>query len=204
MVGMKSLIYTGATSLLLGFTSPNLENQNNQDYLMLKKDSLLSKQQEFVQNARNYLNTEWIYGGRLTKKNPGLDCLGVVFLAHAKTYGTKWFDISVYPSKIIEKEQLGKPVKSLDGVLNDSIDFSKLEEGDVIYFMDEESNSDKHVSEIDNLKYWVWHTGIYSDKEKNLFLHASPWDNKVQEEDFKNFLDEHNSHYDAIFITRMD
>ncbi len=166
----------------------------------IKEEKIIPKRKEFVENARGYLGTEYIWGGRLTKKNPGLDCLGLIFLAYSKTYETKWTGISVNPSEIVKKEQLGKPVKELDGILTKDIDFSKLEEGDVIYLLTTDSIKDNSLAEINKIKYWPWHTGIYSNKEKNLFLDAFPG-NKVIEEDFSEVLNQKPTK--AIFVTRI-
>ena len=67
---------------------------------------------EFVENAKKYIGTPYNWGGRLTEKYPGLDCLGLLFLAHSETFGSEWYNFSTYPSKIIEKNRLGKPVKT--------------------------------------------------------------------------------------------
>lgn len=157
------------------------------------------KIKEFVENAREYIGTSYRWGGRMTEKNPGIDCLGLLFLAHSKTFGTNWRDFSVYPSKIVSKEQLGKPVKSLDGVLTENIDSSKLQKGDIIYLLSNSQIQDEPLAIIDNQKYWPWHTGIYSNKESNLFLEASPG-YKVIERNFSKVLQENK----AIFVTRMD
>jgi len=171
------------------------------DYLVKGEESN-PKIKEFVENAKKYIGKEYAWGGRLTKTNPGLDCLGLLFVAHSKTFGTHWYDFSVYPSKIIEKGQLGKPVKGLDGILTENVDASKLEEGDIIYLLCKGSIQDKPLAIINGENYWPWHTGIYSNKKNNLFLEASPSYLKVIETPFSEILDE-NSPTRAIFVTRM-
>src|SRR3989344_5053434 len=161
-------------------------------------DKYADKRKEFVENAKKYLGEEYQWGGRLTKKNPNLDCLGLIFLAYSKTYNKKWTEISINPSEIVKKEQLGKPVKGLEGILKDSINFSALEEGDIIYLLSASEIKDKPLAKINGINYWPWHTGIYSDKKNNLLLHAEPG-KKVVETDFKEYLN--RTITDGIFIT---
>jgi len=162
------------------------------------------KTKEFVENAKKYLGTQYHWGGRLTKKYPGLDCLGLLFVAHSETFGSKWYDFSVYPSKIVEKNQLGKPVKGLDGILSKDLDFSKLKEGDIIYLLSESIIRDKPLANIQGKDYWPWHTGMYSNKEENLFLEASPLLKEVVESNFKKILEDNPKLNKAIFVTRID
>ncbi|MBI2056781.1 C40 family peptidase, partial [Candidatus Pacearchaeota archaeon] len=185
------------TSLSLSYQNPNFSKKENlenktinyliNDSIKKQEEKIIPKRKEFVENAKKYIGKEYQWGGRLTKENPGLDCLGLIFLAYSKTYEKKWTEISVNPSEIVKKEQLGKPVKGLDGILTKNIDFSKLEEGDIIYLLSRGKIEDKPLSEINGIKYWPWHTGIYSDKKNNLFLHANPA-NKVTESNFKEYL----------------
>ena len=197
------------TSLSLHFQNPSfsekapLENKtinySINDSIKKQEEKIILKRKEFVENARKYLGEEYQWGGRLTKDNPGIDCLGLIFLAYSKTYNKKWTEISVNPSEIVKKEQLGKPVKGLDGILEKNVDFTRLEEGDIIYLLSAIKIEDKPLSEINGIKYWPWHTGIYSDKKNNLFLHANPA-NKVTESNFKDYLQETT---EAIFVTRI-
>ena len=172
----------------------------NNSIKIYKNDSVTIKRKEFVENAKKYLGTEYIWGGRLTENNPGLDCLGLIFLPYSKTFKTKWTEISVNPSEIVKNEQLGKPVEGLEGVLTKDVNLSKLEEGDIIYLLAKERKiNDEPLAEINGKKYWPWHTGIYSNKEKNLFLHAAPL-NKVIEQNFKDYIQQTS---DGIFVTRI-
>ncbi len=168
-----------------------------------ESDYILSKRKEFVDNAKKYIGTEWIWDGRATKNNPGIDCLGLIFLPYAKTFNKKWTEISVYPGEIIEKKQLGEPVKGLDGVLVKDIDYSKLKQGDIIHLLTQrEPIDDRDIPSkiINKTKYRTWHTGIYSDEEKNLFLNASPGE-EVKEQDLKEIVEYFPT--EAIFATRI-
>lgn len=152
----------------------------------------------FLENARKYLSVEYHFGGRLTKNNPGIDCLGLIFLSYSKTFGKKWRDFSVNPSEIIEKKQLGKPVEGLDGILSENVDASMLEKGDIIYLLIRNRIEDKPLANLNGADYWPWHVGIYSDKEKNLFLEANPIYGVI-EHSFNDILKEN----EAIFVTRI-
>ena len=124
----------------------------------------------------------------------------VNFLPYAKTFNKKWTEISGNPSEIVKNEQLGKPVSGLEGVLTKDVDLSKLEEGDIIYLLTQRKIADKPLAIINEKKYWPWHTGIYSNKKENLFLHAKPGD-KVVEQNFKEYLQEPPTK--GIFVTRI-
>lgn len=174
-------------------------NYSIEDTAKNKGNSLIERN-EFVETARGYLDETYSWGGRLTKKNPGIDCLGLIFLSYSKTFEVPWKNFSVNPSEIIEKKQLGKPVKGLDGILVKNVDISKLEEGDIIYLLTTSPIEDKYIAEINGIKYWPWHTGIYSDKEKNLFLEANPG-SKVIERNFSEVI--HQKPTKAIFVTRI-
>jgi len=194
----------GASLIFPNFNNSSCQINKNQDSSIIafrtdeSPDKYADKRKEFVENAKKYLGTKYQWDGRNTKKNPNLDCLGLIFLAYSKTYNKKWTEISVNPSEIVKKEQLGKPVKGLEGVLKDSINFSKLEEGDIIYLLSTSEIKDKPLAKINGIDYWPWHTGIYSDKKNNLLLHAEPG-KKVVETDFKEYLNKTIT--DGIFIT---
>ncbi len=217
MVGLKKGLILGISGLaLLSNISLYSQNQNqNQkfseqfkqnktinyslnDTIKEQEEKITLKRKEFVEDARKYLETKYQWGGRLTQNNPNLDCLGLIFLPYSKTFNKKWTEISTNPSEIVKKEQLGKPVEGLEGVLTENIDFSKLKEGDIIYLLSRDSINDAPLAEIKGIKYWPWHTGIYSDEEKNLFLHANPG-LKVVEQNFKEIL----KNNEAIFVTRI-
>lgn len=214
MAGLKKGLFLGISGLAIlssvslysqnqKFSEKNLENKAQShsinDTIKEESEYVLSKRKEFVENARKYIGKEYSWGGRLTEDNPGLDCLGLIFLPYSKTFNKKWTEISVNPSEIVEKGQLGKPVKELEGVLTKNIDFSKLKEGDVVYLLRTSEIKDKPLAKINRINYWPWHTGIYSNAKENLFLHANP-ENRVVEEDFKNYLELTS---DGIFVTRI-
>src|SRR3989344_1718610 len=150
----------GASLIFPNFNNSSCQINKNQDSSIIafrtdeSPDKYADKRKEFVKNAKKYLGTKYQWDGRNTKKNPNLDCLGLIFLAYSKTYNKKWTEISVNPSEIVKKEQLGKPVKGLDGILEKNVDFTRLEDGDIIYLLRTIKIEDKPLSEINGRKYW--------------------------------------------------
>jgi len=174
-------------------TEPTEERQETLDFVNYKITL-----DRFVENARSYLDVPYAYNGRYTENNPTIDCLGILFRAHEKTFGTNWRDFSVNPSRIVELRQLGNPVKGLDGVFTGQVDRNLLQKGDIIYLLCTREIEDEPLAYLDGQPYWPWHTGIYSDKKRNLFLEAQPG-NVVLERDFGQVLKENT----AIFVTRL-
>lgn len=217
MAGLKRKLSLGITGLALvlgGFLysqnqkpleKRDLENKVGyeiavSDTIKTESKEIISKRKEFVENAKKYLGTEYIWGGRLTKKNPGLDCMGLVFRTYAKTFKEDWTKYSVMPSDLIKNNTFGKSVKGLDGVLSKNIERFKLEEGDIIYFLTS-VKIEKHVKEINGNKYYVGHMGIYSDKKNDMILNAYCYGTKVREEKLDNLI---GSLFEGIYITRPD
>ena len=183
---------------ILGLTIPSHGFEN--------KSSKAPTANGFIKNARSFLGKQYMWNGRLTKKNPGLDCLGLIFLTYAKTFGNHWWDFNVNPSKIINNKELGFPVKGLDGILSKNVTLSKLKKADVIYLLSDKKINDSPIAKINGINYWPWHTGIYTDESKNLFIEANPYIGKVVEKDFKRYLNVkniENSLTKGIFVTRI-
>jgi len=157
--------------------------------------------EKFINNARSYLETKYVYEGRSTDKYPGMDCMGLIFKSYEKTFGKKWYEFSVFPTQLVKNKELGEPVTNLDGKLCNEVDVSLIKEGDIVYLLSSTFRNPKEnpLVNINNVDYWVWHMGIYSDREKNLFLEANPG-NKVIEHSFEDIL---NSN-EAIFVTRIN
>ncbi|MBT3220939.1 MAG: hypothetical protein HN348_17785, partial [Proteobacteria bacterium] len=116
-----------------------------------------------LNEADRYLGEEWIWNGRNTDKYPGVDCLGLLFLAHGKVVGRPWYNYAYNPSPLVKSGKLGAPVKGLNGVMRGKEDRGLLKRGDILYFLLEGYVVDDEplmTSGAD--KYWAWHTGIYA------------------------------------------
>jgi cell wall-associated NlpC family hydrolase len=115
-----------------------------------------------VQMAGKYLGTPYGWGGRLTKKNPQMDCLGLLFRSIQRMYGIPWQRWSTTPSELINQlTPDGSPGQTI--CVKDSIALASLKNGDFLFFLGTDPLADLPVS-VDaagNLLY-VWHTGIYA------------------------------------------
>lgn len=154
--------------------------------------------ERFLEAAKKYLDVPFVWGGRSKKK---LDCMGLLFLAYKDITGNDWRQLSIYPSKLVKSEKLGKVVKGLDGVLRENLEVENLRKGDVLYFLVKEKvyDTDVPLVNIDSVSYWVWHMGIFAGTDTfglPLCLHARPGDKAVIEplEDV---------YFEAIFVTRF-
>ena len=80
---MKKIMQISLLMGLLGFSQfdPVIVNQGDK-YSSAKHEN----KEKFLKNARIYLSIPYHFGGRLTKSNPGLDCLGLIFLSYSKTF----------------------------------------------------------------------------------------------------------------------
>lgn len=149
--------------------------------------------------AKTYMGKHYEWAGRDTAKNPGIDCLGLLFLGYGAATGTPWRKYPVNPSQIVASGRLGAPVPGLDGVARADIDWGLLRRGDVLYFLNEgyEIKDAPLWVRTDGAKFWPWHTGMYIDEGKGLALHASPWSGVIEEplEDVP---------FDALFVTRLE
>ncbi len=172
-------------TIILIFASPSTDSD---------KESVGEK---FLEAAKKYIGVPFVWGGR---SKAGLDCMGLPFLAYTDVTGKRWQRLSVYPSELVKSGKLGKPVSGLDGVFKDSIDYSRLKKGDIIYFLvPYRIGNVEHFIKIDTIEYWVWHMGIYAGNDTlgvPLVLNARPGD-KVVIEPIKDI------YFDAIFVTRL-
>ena len=149
-----------------------------------------------VQAALRYRGAHYEWGGRNTAGNPGIDCLGLLFLAYGEATGTPWRRYAVNPSELVTSGLLGAPVPGLDAAPRDRVDLGVLRRGDVLYFLIEgyEIPDDPLWVRTDGARFWPWHTGIYLGD--GLTVHASP-SAGVAEQPLEEIA------FDALFVTRL-
>ena len=130
----------------------------------------------------------------------GIDCQSLIFFAYEKVQKTPWTRYSVMPSACVKKNQLGRPVPGLDGVLRSDLDSQKLKKGDVLFFLWKNYNleTDRPLWSKGEDRYGVWHTGLIHGRKDNVVrvIHAKPGDKVVIEP-----LEEID--FDALFVVRL-
>jgi cell wall-associated NlpC family hydrolase len=136
--------------------------------------------------ARKYLQTEYHWEGRLTHAHPGLDCLGLLFVALEKKYGISWKNWSVKPTELIR--QLDKAHDKRTLLLSDSDEsglLKKLKPGDLIFLLRPVVLSGDSPAAKDGRgkNYYVWHTAIYDGGGK--IMHASPFPDERGNETYR-------------------
>lgn len=123
--------------------------------------------------AASHLGEKYHWGGRMTEALPGLDCLGLLYLAWGSCTETPWHQYPVDPSKLVESGLLGAPVPGAAGVLSDELSSDVLQPGDVLYFLLEGYQiEDDPLLTKEKRKFWPWHTGLYVGDQ--LVIHAQP------------------------------
>ena len=168
-------------------------------------------QDKIIAAAEAYLNQPYVFGGRdgrfgcrrgqrRVRCPQGIDCQSLIFFAYEKVQKTPWTRYSVMPSVCVKKNQLGRPVPGLNGVLRSDLDKKKLEKGDVLFFLWKNYNieADRPLWTRGEDKYGVWHTGlIHGRKDKVVrVIHAKPGEKVTIEP-----LDE--IEFDALFVVRL-
>ena len=136
------------------------------------------------------------WGGRDTAKNPGIDCLGLLFRGFGAATGTPWTAYPVNPSELVSSGLLGQPAPGLDGVLRADLRPDALRRGDVLYLLLEEVEiPDAPLWERDGRRYWPWHTGLALGGGDALVVHARPGD-EVTVQPLAEIA------FDALYVTR--
>ena len=169
-----------------------------------KAQSNEASRQPLEKIARKYLETEYNWEGRLTHAHPGLDCLGLLFVALEKKYGISWKNWSVKPTELIRQLDQGHDKRTI--LLSDSDEKSllgKLRAGDLIFFLRPIALSGDSPAARDRggKNFYVWHIAIYDGGGK--MLHASPFPDaqgnetyKVVEENLTTFM--RNNSFDGL------
>jgi len=168
-------------------------------------------QDKIIAAAESYLNEPYVFGGRDGRPGcrrgrqrvrcpQGIDCQSLIFFAYEKVQKTPWTRYSVMPSVCVKKNQLGRPVPGLDGVLRSDLDHKKLKKGDVLFFLWKNYNleADRPLWTRGEDQYGVWHTGmIHGRKDKKVrVIHAKPGE-KVTIEPLEEI------EFDALFVVRL-
>ncbi len=152
-----------------------------------------------VTAARTYLGRPFSWGGR----DRELDCLGLIFLSWQDVTGTSWKRISVYPTKMVAREQLGAPVPGLDGVRSAAIPWDQLEPGDFLLFLGSAENpAEPALTTVDGTPMWVWHTGLYSGGPERRFVVGDHFAGQVVETSLPRYLRQEGSGYEGLFVVR--
>jgi cell wall-associated NlpC family hydrolase len=144
-----------------------------------------NKLEAFVAAAAAYQDVPYAFGGRSAKK---LDCLGLIFLPHQQVFGRPWRSLSVAPTALAP--QLGESLGFVSsGSFLEPGFADAMARGEILFFLTDAATWDAAFISRPELKLWVGHTGIYLGEGR--FMHASPWQGKVVEEDLGAFLREH-------------
>jgi cell wall-associated NlpC family hydrolase len=145
--------------------------------------------------AQRYLGTPYVWGGRATARNPGLDCLGLMFRGVAAATGARWTAFPVDPTAIVASGALGRPVPGLDGVRRAALPLTALRPGDALYLLLAGHRiPDAPLWVAEGQEYWPWHTALYADAGE--VLHASPAAGVVRASIW-------SLPWDALYVTRL-
>ncbi len=147
-----------------------------------------------VTAAEALIGEPYAWGGRNQPSHPGVDCLGLLYLAWGSVTGTSWRSYPVDPSKLVASGLLGQPVPGLDAVPRDKLDPASLQPGDVLYFLLQDYEiPDAPLWHHDDHDYWPWHTGLYAGEGR--VLHAQPG-GRVRSQRLDAVM------FDALYVTR--
>ena len=112
--------------------------------------------------AQAWVGAPYRWSGRDTERLPGVDCLGLLFLAHARVTGGSWRSYPVDPHPLVASGKLGLPVAGVSAALRGEVPVGVLAPGDVLYFLlAEVPIPDEPLWTREGVRYWPWHTGLY-------------------------------------------
>lgn len=137
--------------------------------------SMTCKGDLLVRAADKYLGKPYRHDGRLTKKNPDMDCLGLMFFSIRDVYGIPWKHWETAPSKLIR--QLAPEGKNLSVFwVGDSAGLTSLKAGDFLFFLGNAPMEDNPIArDQSGTALYGWHTGIYAGN--GTLLHCAPGGN---------------------------
>lgn len=157
--------------------------------------------------ARAHLGVPYVLGGRRRNANDGLDCQGVIFFALEKVFGCGWRSFSVYPTRSVQRKELGAPVPGLSPVATEKLDVRALRPGDVVMMVGRDENpAEGSIGTLVGAKgertpVWVWHTGIYTGEGK--WIVGDHYAGEVVEVPLMPYLRAHADAYQGVFVTRI-
>lgn len=149
--------------------------------------------------ARRYLGRLYAFGGRGAE----LDCMGLVFRAWSDATGRSWRALSVNPTELVAKRQMGEPVPGLDGVLTAQVPWETLRSGDVLFFLAPAPNpNEPSLVTLGGAPQWVWHMGLYAGGPERSFVVGDHFAGAVVETPLPSYLAEHAHTYVGIYVVR--
>jgi spermidine synthase len=164
-------------------------------------------QDDVIAAAETYLGKPYVFGGRdgrpgcrgVARCASGIDCQSLIFFAYEKALGKRWSAFSVMPSISARRGELGWPVPGLDGVLAADADTSRLQKGDVLFFLLDDYNLDADPPLLvhDGRRYGTWHTALVHGVTGGVqVIHAKPGE-RVVIEPLAAIV------YDALYVLRL-
>lgn len=151
-----------------------------------------------VEAARRYLGRPYSFGGR----GSYIDCMGLVFRAWTDAGRGDYRGLSVNPTELVSKRQLGAPVPGLSPVASHAVDYAVLRAGDVLFFLGTAENTNEpSLASLGGQPVWVWHMGLYSGGERRDFVVGDHYAASVVETSLPAYLANHPV-YVGLFVVR--
>lgn len=152
-----------------------------------------------VEEARKYLGVPFAWEGR---GRQGLDCLGLVFRAHAGATGKNWKKFPVSAWAMLAEKTFGAPAAGLNGVEIDSINYALLKPGDIVHFLarDKVRPDWRPLATVRSVPLYAHHIGICAGD--SIIIHANPYGEPrlVREEKLRDLSD--RAGFEAVVVTR--
>lgn len=154
--------------------------------------------QALVDASRKYLGRQYDFGGRGAE----LDCMGLVFLSWSDAGRGPWRRLSVNPTELVSKGQLGNPVDGASPIASGKLDPSQLVPGDILFFLGSPENpAEPALATLDGEPLWVWHMGMYTGGPGQDFIVGDHYAGQVVEEPLPAYLARHTG-YVALYAVR--